>query len=296
MLVYLNGSLVPLKDARVSVLDHGFLYGDGIYETLRVYDGVVFMLREHLGRLWRSAELVGLDIPLDAQALEGAVYETLQGNGLRDAWLRITISRGPGPLGLDPALCSGATVFIYAEAFKPYPRQFYSQGVRAVLARTRRNLREAQDPRIKSLSFLNNILAKMEAVRAGAEEAFMLNHAGCLTEGTVSNLFFARDGVLFTPSVQCGLLDGITRQVVLSLARRLDVPVREDCFGAQELYAAREVFITSSTKEVMPVRQVDGTHYGVGELTKLLMAEFRKEVSAYVAEAKARGPPVWGYE
>jgi branched-chain amino acid aminotransferase len=218
MHVYLNGKIVPSKEALVSVFDHGFLYGDGIYETMRVYDRVPFMLDEHLRRLHRSASLIGLTIPLDTDGLKIAVYETLIANSLRNAYMRLTISRGQGEIGLDPDLCLHPTVAIIAQELREYPKAYYEKGISLIIPDTRRNLKEAVNPRIKSLNFLNNILAKIEAKKQGAYEAVMLNARGKLTEGTICNLFFYRDGVVCTPSVACGILDGITRGIVIELA------------------------------------------------------------------------------
>jgi len=220
MHIYLNGRIVPAKEAVVSVFDHGFLYGDGIYETLRVYDGVVFKLDEHLRRLYRSASLIGLSMPADSDSLKTAVYETLIANSLGNAYMRITISRGRGPIGLDPDLCPEPTTVIIAQEFKEYPAAYYKNGLSLIIAETRRNLKEAINPQIKSLNFLNNILAKIEAKKKNAYEAIMLNSSGKLTEGTISNLFFYRNDALCTPSVSCGILDGVTRGLIIELAGR----------------------------------------------------------------------------
>jgi len=291
---------VPLKEARVSVLDHGFLYGDGIYETMRVYEGVVFMIEEHIRRLEHSAFHIGLNLPKSPDEIKVSIYETLEANGLKDAYLRLTVSRGAGPIGLDPSLCPNPTYFILAEDLKPYPRRFYDEGISAVITKTRRNLKEAINPRIKSLNFLNNILAKIEAIKARADEALMLNHMGHLAEGTVSNIFFVKrengHRSLCTPSLDCGILEGITRNIVIELARRNDMKLIEGEFTPEDLLSAEEVFLTSTIMEVMPVGKVDEVRYRVGEVTKLLGAEYGKEVAAYVSETKAAGPSIWGYE
>lgn len=295
MYIYLNDRLVPASEAVVSVYDHGFLYGDGIYETMRVYDGVVFKLDEHLLRLGRSASLIGLSLPKSADGLKLAVYETLSANALRNAYLRLTVSRGRGPVGLDPELCKEPTLVVMAEEFKEYPRRFYELGVGLVTAQTRRNLREAVDPRIKSLNFLNNILAKMEAKGGGAYEALMLNASGHLAECTVSNVFFLFEEILHTPSVECGILDGITREIVLGLALREGLRVREGEFDKEAVYRASEVFITNTTLEVMPVSRVDDRRYEVGDVSRLLKKAYAEEVRAYTANVKGGGPSVWGY-
>ena len=264
MHVYLNGRLVPRAEAKVSVFDHGFLYGDGVYETMRSYDGVVFKLDEHLARLYRSASLIGLTLPFDMQQMKTALFDTLHFNALGNAYLRITISRGYGPIGLDPDLCKEPTVVIIAEEMKDYPKSMYEQGIAVIIPHTKRNLRDAINPQIKSLNFLNNILAKIEAKEKGAYESIMLNVSGHLTEGTISNVFFYQGGIVCTPSIQCGILDGITRGIVLDLAVREGYIVREGEFTRDDIYHAAEVFITNTSLEIMPVWSVDAVKYKVG--------------------------------
>ncbi|MDP2167508.1 MAG: branched-chain-amino-acid transaminase [Thermodesulfovibrionales bacterium] len=296
MYVYLNDRLVPRSEAVVSVFDHGFLYGDGVYETMRCYDGVVFMLDEHLRRLARSASMIRINLPADSDSLKLMVYETLQANKLRDAYIRLTVSRGYGPIGLDPELCPSPTLVIMAEAMKQYPAALYENGIRVAIPSVRRNLREALNPEIKSLNFLNNILAKIEAAQGGAYEAVMLNASGALTEGSISNLFFSKGGVLCTPSIECGILDGITRGIVLELAVKEGLTVKAGEFGREDIYSAEEVFLTNTTMEVMPVSGVDDARYAVGGITRLLHKAYRQEVKAYVEHMKAQGPSIWGYD
>jgi len=219
MYIFLNKTIVPESDAVVSVYDRGFLYGDGIYETMRAYNGVVFMLEKHLERLGRSALLTRLDIP-ETGFITDAVCRTMEANKLSDAYIRVTVSRGKGPIGLDPDLCKEPTFVVITEDFREYPGHLYSDGVKLVIAKTRRNLVSAINPRIKSLNFLNNIFAKMEAKEGGAYEAVMLNAEGLIAEGTVSNIFFVKDNVLCTPALDVGVLDGITREMVISLAKK----------------------------------------------------------------------------
>jgi branched-chain amino acid aminotransferase len=295
MYIYLNGKIVPAKEAMVSVFDHGFLYGDGVYETMRVYDRVIFMIDEHLRRLFRSASMIGLTLPPEIDSLKISIYETLIANSLRNAYIRLTVSRGHGPIGLDPDLCPGPTTVIIAQELKEYPRAFYEKGINLIISETRRNIKEAINPQIKSLNFLNNILAKIEAKKRDAYEAIMLNVYGKLTEGSVSNVFFYKDGVLCTPSLGCGLLDGITRGLVLELAKREDLKIKEGEFKKEDIYSAAEVFITNTTLEVMPVSKVDDQVYAVGNITKVLHNAYRKEVNAYVANVKAEGPSLWGH-
>lgn len=293
MYVYLNNKIVPAHDAHVSVFDHGFLYGDGIYETVRVYDGVIFMFDEHIQRLFRSASLIGLDIPKKVDDIKIAVYDTLQANKLVNAYVRLTVSRGHGPLGLDPALCKDPTFVVITTDFKDYPRSFYEDGIRLIISSVRRNLKEAINPLIKSLNFLNNILAKIEAKQADAYEALMLNADGYIAEGTISNIFFVKGGMLCTPSIECGILDGITRYIVIDLAVRNGITVREGAFLPDELYAADEVFITNTTMEVMPVSRVDKYNFSVGAISKLLLKKYRQEAEAYVKDKKGKTPSIW---
>ncbi len=294
--VFLNDTIIPAKDAKVSIFDHGFLYGDGIFETLREYRGVVFQFDEHLKRLRRSAERIGLDIHRTDDEIKLIVYETLSANGLEDAYIRITISRGEGAIGHDPDLCSSATFLVIAQAFSPYPNAYYENGIKTIIAKTRRNLKESINPEIKSLNFLNNILAKMEAKRAEVEEAIMLNSSGYITECTVSNLFFYKDNILHTPSVECGILDGITRNLVLDIARRDSLWVREGQYAPQDLYEAGEIFLTNTSMEIMPVSSVDDVKFPIGEVTKLLQRTYIQERDAYIRHVKDYSPSIWGGE
>lgn len=294
MYVYLNGKIVPSKEAVISVFDHGFLYGDGIYETMRVYDGVIFKLDEHIKRLYRSASLIGLTIPQGVDSLKISIYETLMANNLRNAYVRLTVSRGRGELGLDPELCSEPTVVIIAHKFKEYPKTLYENGIKAIIAQTRRNLIEAINPKIKSLNFLNNILAKIEAKRVGAYEAIMLNVNNELTEGTISNVFFYKEGALCTPSIECGILDGITRETIIEIARRKNLKIKEGRFKREDIYSSEEVFITNTTLEVMPVSSIDKYRYKIGSITKSLHHLYKEEVNAYVTAIKTEEPSIWG--
>lgn len=278
MWVYLNDKFVPQEEAVVSVFDHGFLYGDGVYETLRAYRGRVFQLAEHLARLERSASRIQLHLPVSLERLTDLVRESLSRNQLQEAYLRITVSRGAGEIGLDPALCKSPTLVILAKPFQPYPESLYADGVSVIVAKTRRNLPEALPPQVKSLNFLNNILAKMEAKAAGAHEALMLNHQGELTEGTTSNLFVVQRGRVRTPAVECGILNGITRGLVLQLASELGIPSEETRLTVDDLLRADECFLTNTTQEVLPVTRVNGTMIGngrPGEITRRLHASFR---------------------
>lgn len=283
MLVYLNGNFVEREQALVSVFDHGFLYGDGIYETMRAYGGTIFLLKKHLDRLKRSARAVSLKLPLPHDQIGEALIKTLKVNNLRDAYVRLHISRGPGEIGLDPALCSAPTMVITAKPLHDYPAQYYERGVRVAIVKTRRNHPLAVSPSIKSTNFLNNILAKIEAVKERAYEGIMLNWEGFVAEGTISNIFLVKKGVLLTPNVTTGILEGVTRDLVLRLAKRKKIIIREARITPKTLLAADECFITNTTMEVMPVTTINRKSIGNGSpgpLTALLHREYRKEVLA----------------
>ena len=283
-MIYFNGKIVKKSDARISVFDHGFLYGDGIYETLRAYEGVVFMADEHIERLFRSASLIGLEIRRTRDEIRKAIYRTLRANRQREAYVRISVSRGPGPLGLDPSLCSRPTLVIISNPFRKYPERYYKKGVKIAIVNTRRNFRGALDPRIKSLNFLNNILAKREAIERGAYEAVMLNYMGYVAEGTVSNIFFLKDKALCTPSVGVGILDGITRRIIVEIASDLGIKVRQGRFKRDYIYSADEVFISNTTMEVMPVSEVDDVKIKTGaeKFTGNIHKAYKKKVREYI--------------
>ncbi len=289
MWIYLNDRFVSREEAKISVFDHGFLYGDGVYETIRSYGERIFMRDQHLARLYRSAEAIGLDIPIPRSAwpdlLHGAMVRNAVGTRQRDAYIRITISRGVGDIGLDPALCPTPTVVIMAKPLVPPPPELYETGVALIIARTRRNLPSALSPHIKATNFLNNILAKREAIAAGAFDSLLLNWEGLVAECTVSNIFFVADGCLKTPSTECGILDGITRDIVLQLARESNLPVEEGRFRAEEVTGAAECFLTNTSMEIMPVVSIDGAPIGTGKpgpLTCELRSLFAKAYSRFL--------------
>lgn len=280
MIIYLNGEYVPAEEARVSVFDRGFLYGDGIYETLRVYGGRVFKLEEHLVRLERSAQLIRMDPPLSREAFAEAIDTCLKVNDLSDALVRIGVSRGEASEpGLDPALVVGPpTVVIAPRPFEPYPEAMYEAGIRAAVVSVRRNPTEALNPAIKSTNFLNNILAKMEALGAGADEAIMLNTDGHIAEGTTTNIFWVAGETLCTPPLEAGVLDGVTRSVTITLAEDLDYQFLEVLRGRSALEEAEEVFVTSTSYEIMPVTSIDGKPVGsgrAGSMSLELLSKFR---------------------
>lgn len=266
MWIYLNDRFVQEKEALVSVFDHGFLYGDGVYETIRSYGEKIFMRDQHLARLRRSADAIGLTIP--ARDWPSLLHESMLlndvGNDRTDAYIRITISRGTGDIGLDPALCPTPTVVIITKALTAPSPDRYRAGVSLVVAKTKRNLPGALDPQIKATNFLNNIQAKREAIAAGAFDSVLLNWEGHVTECTVSNIFFVQSGRLCTPALSCGILDGITRGVILTLARDAGIPMDEGRFNVEALMAADECFLSNTTMEVMPATQLNGRPIGSG--------------------------------
>ncbi|MEW6675419.1 MAG: branched-chain-amino-acid transaminase [Nitrospirota bacterium] len=288
MYVYLKDRLVPQEDARISIFDHGFLYGDGVFETMRVYEGVVFMLDEHISRLYRSASMIKLDISFDPDFIKKAIYEALHANKLKNAYVRVTVSRGYGPVGLSPELCKEQTFVVIAEEFKEYLESYYKEGMKVIIAKTRRNHKDALNPQIKSINFLNNILAKIEAKEKGAYEAIMLNSEGRVAEGTISNVFFVKPPLLCTPSKDAGILSGITRGIVINLAERERIAVNEGSFTPEDLYSASEVFLTNTTMEIIPVCQVDNVRYAVGSVTKHLHEKYKEVVKDYVTSNKLK--------
>ncbi len=282
MKVYLNGKLYEKEDAKVSVFDHGLLYGDGVFEGIRVYSGLIFKLREHVDRLFASARVIMLTIPLTPQQVVDAVRMTLRANGLKDAYIRLVVTRGVGDLGLDPRKCKQATIFIITDRIVLYPEVLYRQGLSIVTVPTRRNIPEALSPQVKSLNYLNNIMAKIEAINNGSEEALMLNQAGYVAECTGDNIFVVRDGALLMPPNHLGALCGITAACVVGLARKRRISVNEAVMTRYDLFNADEVFLTGTAAEVIPVVKIDGRTIGDGKpgrVTKALMADFRKRTT-----------------
>jgi branched-chain amino acid aminotransferase len=283
MLVYLDGRFVAKEQARVSVFDHGFLYGDGIYETMRAYGGKLFLLKKHLARLKHSSDAISLKLPMRLDKIGDALNESVSINKLQEAYVRLHISRGPGEIGLDPALCAAPTMVIVAKPFHDYPAAYYAQGVSVAIVTTRRNHPLALPPSVKGTNFLNNILAKIEAIKAGAYEGIMLNWEGYVAEGTICNIFMVRKGVLYTPHLDTGILEGVTRDLVLRLAKRKKIPFREVMLRPKDLRASNECFITNTTMEIMPVTTIDEKKIGQGipgPVTAALHQAYRKEVRA----------------
>jgi len=281
--VYIDGHYYPKDEARVSVFDHGFLYGDGVFEGIRAYNGRVWKLDDHLVRLYESAKSVMLDIPLSPAAMAEAVVETLRRNDLREAYVRLVVSRGPGDLGLDPRRCPRPTVVVIADTISLFPEAVYVDGLKVVTVATRRNQNEALNPRIKSLNYLNSILAKLDANHLGYHEVLIMNSEGFITEGTGDNIFIVRRGVLITPPNTSGILEGVTRAVVLDLAKTAGLPASETDFTRHDLYTAEECFLTGTAAEVIPVVEVDGRSIGNGKpgpATLALTKAFRAKTQA----------------
>jgi len=279
MKIYLDGKFVEKKKAVVSVFDHGLLYGDGVFEGIRTYNKRVFRLKEHIDRLYRSADAIELNIPMTKSKLIGAVIKTLKINKLSDAYVRLVVTRGTGDLGLDPRKCVRATVFIIADKIKLYPEKYYEEGLEIVTAATRRNYPESLDPRIKSLNYLNNILGKLDAIKADTEEAIMLTHDGYVAECTGDNIFIVKNGKLMTPPVDIGALEGITRDAVIRLSRGMSIPFSERLLRMKDVYAADEVFLTGTAAEIIPVIKVDGHKINGGKPGRValrLMEAFKK--------------------
>lgn len=275
--VYIDGKWVLKSEARISVFDHGLLYGDGVFEGIRAYQGLVFKLTEHLDRLYESAHTILLKIPLDPKGMTEAIVETLRRNRLLDAYIRVVVTRGTGDLGLDPQKCKRATLIIITDKIVLYPDRLYKNGLEIITVPTVRNLPEAVNPALKSLNYLNNILAKIEATNSGYLEAIMLNHQGYVAECTGDNIFMFKNGTLLTPPTYVGALKGITRGAILELARKKKIPVEELLLTRHDLFNANEGFLTGTAAEVIPVVKIDGRTIGEGKpgpKTRLLMKEF----------------------
>ena len=276
--VNVNGEFFPKSEAKISVFDHGLLYGDGVFEGIRSYNCLVFKLKEHLSRLYESAPTILLQIPLTQEEMTEQIIETLKQNSLRDAYIRVVVTRGTGDLGLDPAKCKKSTYFIITDKIVLYPESFYRNGMEIITVPTVRNLPEAVNPAIKSLNYLNNILAKIEAKNSNCEEALMLNHDGYVAECTGDNIFIVKKGILHTPPTYIGVLRGITRQAIMDLALRNDIPCQERVLTRHDLFNADEAFLTGTAAEVVPVTRIDGRTIGIGKpgkITRKLLSAFR---------------------
>jgi branched-chain amino acid aminotransferase len=276
-----SGSYVPKEKASISIYDHGFLYGDGVYEAIRAYDGVVFKLREHLDRLYESAKSIKLDVPLKKEEMAGVVVDLLKKNKLKNSYVRIVLSRGAGKMGVDPRNCEKPTLVVMAEPREPLFGENV-KGISAIVSSLRRTPSWSLDPRIKTLNYLNNIMAKIEATEAGVEEAIMLNEQGYVAETSTENIFVVKDGVVATPHPSLGVLKGITRDVAIRLVKELGYPLEERSITVHELYNADEVFVTGTAAEIVPVLRISGRVVGdgkVGSVFQKTINRFRQIIS-----------------
>lgn len=289
MKVYIDGKFYEERDAKVSVFDHGLLYGDGIFEGIRAYNGRVFRLKEHIDRLFYSAKAILLNIPISHAELMRAVVESCRTNNIRDGYIRLLVTRGVGTLGLNPNRCKNPSVIVIADKIQLYPEELYARGMDIITVPTVRNLHSAVNPAIKSLNYLNNILAKIEANNSGCEEAIMLNADGYVAECTGDNIFIVKAGQLLTPPLSAGALYGITRQTVIELAQKLGVAVSEPNLTRYDIFNADECFLTGTGAEIVPVVKVDGRVIGDGKPGALT----QKLVTDYHALTKVSGEPIY---
>jgi len=276
--VYIDGTFYPKSEAKINVYDRGFLYGDGVFEGIRVYSGRIFRLKEHMDRLYESAGSISLKIPLSRQELNQAVVDTVKANGLKDAYIRLVVTRGAGDLGLDPSKCSGSSIIIIVDEIQLYPEKLYQEGISIITASTRRISPDMINPRVNSLNYLNSIMAKMEANLAGVPESLMLNQGGYVCECTAENIFIVKRGELLTPSPDFPILLGVTRAVVIEIAAKKGVPMREIPLTLHDIYIADECFLTGTGAELIPVVSMDGRKIASGKpgpMTGMLLSEFR---------------------
>jgi branched-chain amino acid aminotransferase len=284
MKIYLNGKLIPEREAKVSVFDHGLLYGDGVFEGIRSYNGRIFELEAHVDRLYDSAKAIALDIPMTRAGMMKAVARTCKANKTTNGYIRLVVTRGVGTLGLNPYLCKKPQVIIIAADIQLYPKKLYDEGLSIVTVGTIRNLSEAVNPRIKSLNYLNNILAKIEAINSGCMEAIMLNSQGAVAEATGDNIFIVRGDKLVTPPVNEGILEGITRNAVMDLAREQGLTVSQERLSRYDLYTADEVFLTGTAAEVIGVVNIDRRQIGdgtPGPVTRKLVKVYREHAGSH---------------
>jgi branched-chain amino acid aminotransferase len=287
--IYLDGKFVKEEEAKISVFDHGLLYGDGVFEGLRSYNGKIFKLDEHLIRLYNSAKAILLEIPLKFEELKKVVIETVKKNNLKDSYVRIVVTRGVGDLGLDPRKCPKPTIFVIASSIQLYPESLYEKGIDVITVPTRRNLHESLNPAIKSLNYLNNILAKIEATNAGATEGLILNQFGYVSECTGENIFIVKGNILKTPPISAGALEGITRKVVMDIGKNIGLEVKEENLTRYDIYTSDECFLTGTAAEIVPVVSVDKRIIGNGKPGKITM-KIRKEFQIII---DLEGVPVY---
>ena len=283
MKVWLNGGLVDKEDAKLTVFDHGTLYGDGVFEGIRVYGGKIFKLNAHVDRLFESARTIRLEIPYAKDEIVNAMYETISANSIVDGYIRLVVTRGAGTLGLNPFVCSESAVFVIADQIALYPPEMYENGLAVIVAKTVRTSASMLKPSVKSLNYLNNIMAKIEAVDAGVAEAVMLNEKGNVSECTGDNIFIVKEGTVITTPADAGILIGITRGVVISLARKLSIPLIEKDMVVDELYSADECFLTGTAAEVIAVTKIDDkiiVDGKAGPITHKLLDAFRQYIAS----------------
>jgi branched-chain amino acid aminotransferase len=277
--VYINGKLYPKEDAKISVFDHGLLYGDGVFEGIRCYNGNMFKFSEHIDRLYNSARAIALEIPMTKEEIENAIKDTLDANNMKNSYIRLVVTRGIGKLGLDPFNCAKPQVIIITDIIELYPKELYEKGLDAVVVPTIRNHYEALNPKIKSLNYLNNILAKIECINAGAAEGVMLNKDGYVAECTGDNIFIVKDNEIITPPTYAGILIGITRNVVIDLATEAGIVVKEEQITRYDLYAADECFLTGTAAGIIPVARIDGRKISSGapgKITRSLLEKYHE--------------------
>jgi len=282
MKIYIDGKYYSQDDAKISVYDHGLLYGDGVFEGIRIYHGRIFMLNEHVERLYMSAKAILIHIPLTMDDMEKALLETVARNNKKDGYIRLIVTRGVGSLGVSPMTCKKPSVIIIVDDIQLYPVEYYERGISIITASTRRISPDSLDPRIKSLNYLNNVLAKIEAIQSGCLEAVMLNQNGYVAECTGDNIAIIKEGALMTPATHHGALSGITRGVIIALAEKIGLPVIEANLTQYDLYTADECFLTGTGAEIIPVVTIDGRPVGnekPGETTRMLIDAFRKEIA-----------------
>ncbi len=274
--VYINGKLYPKDEAKISVFDHGLLYGDGVFEGIRCYNGNVFRFSEHIDRLYDSARAISMEIKLTKDELKDAVVNTLKANNLKNSYIRLIVTRGVGKLGLNPFLCSESQIIIITDFIQLYSKELYEKGLDAIIVPTIRNHSAALNPNVKSLNYLNNIMAKIECINAGATEGIMLNKDGYVAEGTGDNIFIVKDNEIFTPPATAGILIGITRDVVIELANDAGMTVKEEQLTRDDLYNADECFLTGTAAEIIPVVKLDGREIASGKPGKVTLSLLKK--------------------
>lgn len=280
-LIYIDGNYFSKDDAKISVYDHGLLYGDGVFEGIRAYNRKILRLKEHIGRIFCSADAIQLEIPVSEDELSQIVIDTFKGNNITDGYARLVVTRGKGDLGIDPLKCEKATIFCIVDSIVLYPKEMHEKGIPIITASQRRNNAACLDPQIKSLNYLNNILAKIEANRVGVSEALMLNENGLVAECAGDNIFMVKNKIVYTPPVNVGLLVGITRNLIIELAKKNNITVVEKEFTLPNLYSADECFLTGTAAEVIPVTSIDSRTIGnglPGPITKKLLELFREFV------------------